>query len=613
MRGSSTLQGQRVAQVWQPTTAVTTGAVRVAPDGSRIKSTSSRTTRASFDTTEAGFWTSVIGDPTTIDGKALTASIAGKTKVVEDDGRAIPYSRQRSTTIRPLVVFYFDDAPAADLTVVKPIADAKSIPVTIAAIADEVGQPGFLTKSDLLNLQAAGWQIDSHTKTHAHLATLTDAQIEAELRTSRDTLRDMGLNIDAVCYPFGEYDTRVTRIAAKFYRAGLASAQGTNVVPLRTHAMFRVHMKDYTLANMQARVDALATSGAGVLIFYSHSSPDWTSDDTDKFSSLIDYVKSKSIEIVTLDAALDALENRFEVIDNTYLSTAQKFIVGADGKVYGPQIEALNHVYLAPTGITDTTPITSFDTRKVTTTSFTTTSGSGISLGTSGAGTLVTYRINDDDLLNYQMFVPYPSTQGMAVRYWTSTAGGSWGPWRQYVQTGSGPAATYKSTVNAFAATAVYADFTDGNTIWDIDSSGATGFPATAGTVNMYRSPQGSTWSYQIFEGLGTGRRWKRWMTDGTTWAAWVQTTSGNMLTATAVLDFPSIAANDAQSLDITVTGAALGDAVFLGPPAAPEAGLVWSARVSAANTVKIRLTNTTASPIDPASATWRATVIKAT
>lgn len=84
-----------------------------------------------------------------------------------------------------------------------------------------------------------------------------------------------------------------------------------------------------------------------------------------------------------------------------------------------------------------------------------------------------------------------------------------------------------------------------------------------------------------------------------------------NRLTNTAALDFPSIAAAGQQELTITVTGAAVGDAVLLGPPSTLTAGLIATARVSAADTVTIRLSNITGSAIDPASATWRATVLR--
>lgn len=75
-------------------------------------------------------------------------------------------------------------------------------------------------------------------------------------------------------------------------------------------------------------------------------------------------------------------------------------------------------------------------------------------------------------------------------------------------------------------------------------------------------------------------------------------------------LDFPSIAAGGTEELTIVVVGAVAGDTVALGPPDTIEAGLMWSGYVSALDTVTIRLHNTTAAPIDPASASWKASII---
>ncbi|HEY6019677.1 MAG TPA: hypothetical protein VIY48_07180 [Candidatus Paceibacterota bacterium] len=83
-----------------------------------------------------------------------------------------------------------------------------------------------------------------------------------------------------------------------------------------------------------------------------------------------------------------------------------------------------------------------------------------------------------------------------------------------------------------------------------------------------------------------------------------------SILTATASLSFGSIAANGVGTQTITVTGAATGDTVVAGAPAALEAGLTFSAFVSATNTVTIRLHNNSGGSVTPATATWRATVI---
>jgi len=60
------------------------------------------------------------------------------------------------------------------------------------------------------------------------------------------------------------------------------------------------------------------------------------------------------------------------------------------------------------------------------------------------------------------------------------------------------------------------------------------------------------------------------------------------------------------------VTGAADGDAVSLGVPnAAVNANSSFTAWVSAANTVTVRFNNYSSSSIDPASGTFRVSVIK--
>jgi hypothetical protein len=89
-----------------------------------------------------------------------------------------------------------------------------------------------------------------------------------------------------------------------------------------------------------------------------------------------------------------------------------------------------------------------------------------------------------------------------------------------------------------------------------------------------------------------------------------IETLEDEIVTGSATLDFPSIAADDEDELTITVTGATVGSAVVLGPPSGIEAGLVWCGYVSALNTVTVRVRNTTAGAIDPASATWKAAVI---
>lgn len=84
------------------------------------------------------------------------------------------------------------------------------------------------------------------------------------------------------------------------------------------------------------------------------------------------------------------------------------------------------------------------------------------------------------------------------------------------------------------------------------------------------------------------------------------------ILSNTAVLDFPSTLTQTSSDLTITVTGAVVGDVVALGTPNAsvlPNSD--YSAWVSAADTVTVRFTNYGVGAADPASGTFKVTVIK--
>lgn len=102
-------------------------------------------------------------------------------------------------------------------------------------------------------------------------------------------------------------------------------------------------------------------------------------------------------------------------------------------------------------------------------------------------------------------------------------------------------------------------------------------------------------------------------ITDGGTGASTAAAALTNLgvISSTATLDFPSIASNAVAVLTMTVTGASIGDTVMLGAPSTIEADLTWTGFVSAADTVSIRMHHSSGSAIDPASATWRATVVK--
>lgn len=82
-------------------------------------------------------------------------------------------------------------------------------------------------------------------------------------------------------------------------------------------------------------------------------------------------------------------------------------------------------------------------------------------------------------------------------------------------------------------------------------------------------------------------------------------------LAASNVVNFPSIAASACGEMTMALAGAAAGDSVAPGWPANLENGLIGNMRVSANNTVTVRVCNLSGTAVDPAAATFRATVVR--
>ncbi len=76
--------------------------------------------------------------------------------------------------------------------------------------------------SELATLQAAGWEIGSHTHTHPRLVDLGDADLAGELVTSRGECESrLSQPCRSLAYPYGDEDDRVVRAAGQ---AGYSAA-----------------------------------------------------------------------------------------------------------------------------------------------------------------------------------------------------------------------------------------------------------------------------------------------------------------------------------------------------------------------------------------------------
>ncbi len=136
----------------------------------------------------------------------------------------------------------FDDGFAGVFEHAAPVLAARSIPATLFAVSDRLGQTndwmterGFperplMTAAQLRQLEGAGFVIGSHTKTHARLTELDSRRAADEVVASKRTLEDaLGKAVAYFAYPYGLQNDAVRgAVVDAGYGAACATISGFN-------------------------------------------------------------------------------------------------------------------------------------------------------------------------------------------------------------------------------------------------------------------------------------------------------------------------------------------------------------------------------------------------
>ncbi len=120
----------------------------------------------------------------------------------------------------------------------------------------------LLDASQINELAACGFDFQSHTRSHADLPTLDDAELRRELQDSRLELASLlGKPVDYLAYPYGHLDARVidfTRDAG--YRAAFSVQPGFNRPDVDRYRLRRLDVFGTDTATQLARKMRLGTN-----------------------------------------------------------------------------------------------------------------------------------------------------------------------------------------------------------------------------------------------------------------------------------------------------------------------------------------------------------------
>ncbi len=216
------------------------------------------------------------------------------------------------------IIINFDDGLESVYTVAFPIMQQYGIKGTVYVVTDWVGDPGYLTKSQLTALLNAGWTITNHSYRHWWMTDLSTTQITNEIQTAINWLNSNGFTEGAYhfAYPYGEYNSNVLQAAsglgiktARTIKSGTINPDGNiNYLELPSNGFTR----STTTAQWKSWVDqAIATNTASIILLHSIvNNPSITEDvSISTFTAFIQYLAQTGVKTGTISEWYNAMNN----------------------------------------------------------------------------------------------------------------------------------------------------------------------------------------------------------------------------------------------------------------------------------------------------------------
>jgi len=209
-----------------------------------------------------------------------------------------------------LISFDWDDGWRSGYDKGLPIFDAAGIKTTYYVTTEWLQYEGFIKPDELATVAARGHEIGAHSRSHADLTTLSQAEAQQEIEGSKQDLIDMGYSPDVFAYPYGAVNDSVRGIVDDEFTGARGVEEGFNDTNTDRYILYSWNASTMDMAKAKQVIDQAIAEKKWV-IFILHK-VDEGADDTESISSelltqIVDYVKQSNIEVVTASEGLSRL------------------------------------------------------------------------------------------------------------------------------------------------------------------------------------------------------------------------------------------------------------------------------------------------------------------
>jgi peptidoglycan/xylan/chitin deacetylase (PgdA/CDA1 family) len=138
----------------------------------------------------------------------------------------------------------FDDGNSSDYAIATPELKRRGLGASFFVLAGKLGREGYLSRAEVRDLSAQGFEIGSHGLDHVAWTDASYAALVREIKDSKAILEDVtGCPVQSAAVPFGLYDRRVLREVSRHGYHNVFSSDGgprlTTKLPTPRYSMQR--------------------------------------------------------------------------------------------------------------------------------------------------------------------------------------------------------------------------------------------------------------------------------------------------------------------------------------------------------------------------------------
>jgi peptidoglycan/xylan/chitin deacetylase (PgdA/CDA1 family) len=211
----------------------------------------------------------------------------------------------------PMISFNFDDGFISAYDIAFPMLEKASINFTDYIITSYFNTKGYMSKEQVLDLQARGHEIGAHTRTHPHLSQLSLDQAWNEIAGSKLDLESIGIkNVATFAYPYGDDSPAIEALVkAAGFSGARKSWPGLDDRSTDRYQLLRQRVQsDTTFNEVKNTIDqAIKEKRWAILVFHRIDESGAESASHEMLQQIIDYVKQKKIRVVTMADGLKEL------------------------------------------------------------------------------------------------------------------------------------------------------------------------------------------------------------------------------------------------------------------------------------------------------------------